>query len=93
MGLVLLMAIVPLVKLDAPGPVVGLVVGLAMVAFALCGLLRRAWAWYATLVVPAALLVAGWWVGALAVLGVLFALLWGYVLHVRRNVTGATPTG
>lgn len=93
MGLVLLMAIVPLVRLGASGFLVGLVVGLAVVAFVLCGLLRRAWAWYAAFVVPLSLLVAGVWAGALAVLGVMFGLLWGYMLHVRHSVTGATPSG
>jgi hypothetical protein len=93
MGLVLLLAIVPLVKLGAPAGMVWVVIGLAVVAFVLCGLLRRPWAWYAGSAVPVALLVAGWWVGALAVLGVVFGLMWGYILHVRRSVTGATPTG
>jgi hypothetical protein len=88
MGLVLLLAVVPLVKLGVPGGAVGFCVGLALVAFALCGLLRHTWAWYAALVVPWALLGAGWWHAALAVLGVLFGLLWAYILYVRRSVLG-----
>jgi hypothetical protein len=88
MALVLLLAIVPLVKVHAPGGAVALAVVLAVVAVALAGLLRRRWAWYAALVVPAALLAATAWSVALGLLGVLFALLWAYLLHVRRTVLG-----
>ena len=88
MALVQLMAIVPLVRLGAPGAVVAVVVVLAVVAIVLCGLLRRGWAWYAAYVIPAALLAAGLTQGALAVLGVLFGLMWTYVLYVRHTVLG-----
>jgi hypothetical protein len=88
MALALLMAIVPLVRLTASWTMVTLVVVLAVVAIVLCGLLRHGWAWYVAYVVPAVLLVAGLLHGALAVLGVLFALLWTYILHVRRTVLG-----
>jgi hypothetical protein len=87
MAVVLLMAIVPLIKLEAPGAAVATVVVLAVVAGVLCGMLGRAWAWRAGWVVPVALLVSGlMWNVVLTVLGVLFALLWGYVLYVRRSV-------
>jgi hypothetical protein len=87
-ALVLLMAIVPLVRLTASRTLVTLVIVLAIVAIVLCGLLKRGWAWYAAYVIPAALLLAGVAYGALAVLGVLFGLLWTYILHVRRSVLG-----
>jgi hypothetical protein len=98
MGVALLLAIVPLIRLNVASGAVVLVVVLAVVAFTLCGFLRHRWAWYAAIVVPAALIAAGGWHLALAVLGALFALLWAYVLHVRRSVlgpgpSGATPTG
>jgi hypothetical protein len=88
MALVLTLAIVPLIRLKAPGAAVATVVALAVVAIVLCGLLRRAWAWYAALVVPAALLAATVWHPALGVLGGLFGLMWAYMLHVRRTVLG-----
>jgi hypothetical protein len=88
MALVLLMGIVPLIRLDAPGAAIVVLVVLAVVAVVLCGLLRHDWAWYAAFVVPAGLLAAGFLHGALAVLGVMFALLWAYMLHVRRSVLG-----
>jgi hypothetical protein len=88
MALVLLMAIVPMVRLTASWTLVTLVVVLAVVAIVLCGLLKRGWAWYAAYIVPVALLAGGVGHVALAVLGVLFALLWTYILHVRRSVLG-----
>jgi Protein of unknown function (DUF4233) len=86
MALVLLMAIVPLVRLDAPGAAIAVVAVLAGVASVLCGLLRRGWAWNAALLVPVTLLAAGFLHTVLAVLGVLFGLLWAYMLYVRRTV-------
>ena len=86
MALVLLMGIVPLIRLDAPGAAIVVIAVLAVVAIALCGLLKHGWAWYAAIAVPAVLTVAGFLHGALAVLGVMFALLWAYILYVRRTV-------
>jgi hypothetical protein len=92
MALVLLMAIVPLVRLTASTTLVTLVLVLSIVAIVLCGLLRHGWAWYAAYLVPATLLIAGFGHTALAVLGVLFGLLWTYILHVRRTVVGHRPS-
>jgi hypothetical protein len=88
MALVLLMGIVPLIRLDAPGAAVAVLVVLAVVAIVLCGLLRRRWAWYAAALVPVTLVVTGFLHGALLVLGIMFGLLWAYILHVRRTVLG-----
>lgn len=89
-ALVLLLAIAPLVKLGGSdkGVAVGLVLALVVVAGVLAGLLRYPWAWWAGTVVPVALLAGGFLQWSLAVLGVVFGLLWGYVLHVRRTVLG-----
>jgi hypothetical protein len=87
MMLVLLMAIVPFHRLGDPAAM-WVCVGLAAVALVLLGLLKQVWTWYAALVIPVALLAAGWLHWALSVLGVLFALLWCYVLNVRRTVLG-----
>jgi hypothetical protein len=95
-ALVLLLTIVPLVKVGGPhrGAAIAVTVGLAVVAVVLAGLLGRPWAWYAGAVIPLALLAAGWLHWTLAVLGVVFALVWAYVLHVRRSVlSGAAPSG
>jgi Protein of unknown function (DUF4233) len=93
-ALVLLLAIAPLVKLggSGTGAAVGLVLILVVVAGVLAGLLRYAWAWWAGAVVPVALLVGGFLHWSLAVLGVVFAVLWGYLLYVRRRVLGGRPS-
>ena len=91
-GLVLLLAIVPLRVLGATGT--GgtiLVVVLAVVSFALAGLLRHRWAWIAGSVLQVVLFGSGFVVhSSLAVLGVLFGLVWLYVLRVRRTVLGTS---
>jgi Protein of unknown function (DUF4233) len=95
-GLVLLLAIVPLrVIADARSTAGTLyVVGLAVFCFALAGLLRRPWAWWAGSVLQAVLIVGGYFVhGSLVVLGVLFGLVWLYALHVRRTVLGGRTPG
>lgn len=86
MAVVLLMGIVPLIRIGAPTAAVVLVAVLAVVSIVLCGLLKRGWAWYAAIAVPVALLAAGVLHVALAVLGVMFGLLWAYILYVRRSV-------
>lgn len=86
MALVLLMGIVPLIRLDAPGAAIVVIAVLAVAAIVLCGLLKHEWAWYAAILVPAVLIVTGFLHVALAVLGVMFALLWAYMLYVRRTV-------
>jgi hypothetical protein len=88
-GLVMLLAIIPVQVLDGRPtlPTIGFIVGLAVVCFALAGLLRRPWAWHAGSAVQVALLASGFVLHpALSALGVLFGLLWLYVLHVRRTV-------
>lgn len=86
MAVILLMGIVPLIRLDAPNAAVVVIAVLAVVAIVLCGLLTRGWAWWATLIIPAALLGASFLHTALGVLGVMFALLWAYILYVRQSV-------
>ena len=88
-AVVLLLALVPMAKLGGAGtrPAIWLCAVLAVVSIVLAGLLGRPWAWWAGPLVPLALVVAGFgWHWSLAVLGVLFGLLWVYVLNVRRTV-------
>jgi hypothetical protein len=84
-AVVLLLAVSPLSRVST-STTVWLVVGLAVVAGALVGMLGRPWAWPAGGVIPLALLAGGLLHWSLAALGVVFALLWAYVLHVRRSV-------
>jgi len=89
-GVGLLLAIVPLRVLDAGGNAgTTILVTLALVCFVLVGLLRHRWAWWAASAVPVAALACGFVVHlSLTVLGVLFGLIWLYVLRVRATVLG-----
>jgi len=90
-GIVLLLAIQPVRILGGGLSAAGVwtVVGLALVCFALCGIMRRAWAWHAGTLVQMALLLGGFLHWSLFALGVIFGLAWVYVLHVRRTILGA----
>ena len=88
-AVVLLLAIQPMRVLGArlTGVAIGSIVVLAVVCLALAGLLRHGWAWYAAGVVQVVLFAFGFaFHPALGVLGVLFGLVWLYVLNVRRTV-------
>jgi hypothetical protein len=87
-ALVMLLAIVPLARMAGPAARPGIWLVLILTAFAvvLAALLRYGWAWWAGLVIPVGLLVGGVFHWSLAGLGVIFGLLWGYVLNVRRSV-------
>jgi hypothetical protein len=89
-ALVLLMAIVPLAKVGGAdaGAAVGATVALAALCAVLAGLLRYRWAWYAGIALQVVLLACGLLHVALAVLGLVFGAVWGYVLSVRRTVLG-----
>ena len=91
-ALALLLAIVPLHVLDVrkAGLAIGCVAALAVVCILLAGMLRFGWAWWAGIVVQVLLIACGYFHIALTVAGVLFLLLWLYVLSVRRTVLGGT---
>jgi hypothetical protein len=88
-ALVLLLAIQPLRVLGAhlTAVAVWFVVTLAVVCVLLAAALRRRWAWSAGVAVQIVLIAGGFvFQVALAILGLLFGLLWAYVLGVRRRV-------
>ncbi|MDG4827678.1 DUF4233 domain-containing protein [Asanoa sp. WMMD1127] len=89
-GVVLLLAIQPIRVLGdgAGAAAVWTLVGLVIACFVLCGMLRRAWAWPAGTAVQVALLVGGFLHWTLFALGLIFGLVWLYVLHVRRSILG-----
>jgi hypothetical protein len=89
-ALVLLLAVVPLAKLAGhrAGPAIGAVLGFAVLSGVLAGLLRYRWAWYAGIALQVALFAGGLLHVVLAVIGVVFAAVWAYVLSVRRSVLG-----
>lgn len=92
-ALVLLLAIQPMRVLgaDLSGATTLLIVTLAAACLVVTGLLKRGWAWRVPWAIQAALVVSGFATHAsLSVLGLIFALVWGYVLRVRRSVLSQT---
>lgn len=87
-ALAMLLAIQPIRTLGGglSGAAVGVVVAAAVVLLLLAGLLRRGWAWYGAAAVQVLLLPAGLLHWSLAALGIVFGLVWAYVMHVRRRV-------
>ncbi|GAA3393664.1 DUF4233 domain-containing protein [Cryptosporangium minutisporangium] len=89
--LVLLLAIQPLRLLlpDASAAASGLAAGLALLCLLAAGLLRYRWAWQATTVLQVVVVLTGivhWMLGAV---GLIFLLVWIYVLNVRKTVLGS----
>lgn len=89
-ALVLLLAIQPIRVLggDLGGAAVAAIVALAVACVVLAGRMGRPWAWNAGTVVQGLLLLSGLLHWSLLVLGVIFALVWAYSLHVRRVILG-----
>ncbi|MFG1776875.1 DUF4233 domain-containing protein [Micromonospora sp. NPDC049048] len=89
-ALVLVLAIQPIrvVGGDLGGAAIGAVVALAVAAVLLAGMMRRPWAWHAGTALQGLLMLAGLLHWSLLVLGVVFALVWAYALHVRRVILG-----
>jgi hypothetical protein len=89
-ALVLLLAIQPIRVLggELSGAALTAVIVLAGIAVVLAGLMGRAWAWHAGTTLQGLLLLAGVLHWSLTVLGVVFGLVWAYVLHVRRVIRG-----
>ncbi|BCB79408.1 DUF4233 domain-containing protein [Phytohabitans flavus] len=86
--IVLLLGIQPIRTLggDLSGAAIGVIVGAAVACVLLAGLLRREWAWYATAVLQGLLMLGGFLHWALAGAGLIFGLVWLYVLNVRRTI-------
>nr|WP_231921522.1 DUF4233 domain-containing protein [Micromonospora auratinigra] len=89
-ALVLLLAIQPirLVGGELSGRAVAAIVALAVACVVLAGQMKRPWAWAAGTVLQGLLLLTGLLHWSLLVLGVIFALVWAYALHVRKVILG-----
>jgi hypothetical protein len=87
-GITLLLAIQP-IRMLSPGDTTAAVIFLAAVAvaaFALAGLMKRSWAWYAASALQVVLIAGFFAHWSIAVVGVMFGLAWLYVLKVRRTL-------
>lgn len=87
-AVVLLLAIQPIRMLGGAdsGAAVAVAAGSAVVAVGLAALLRLRWVWWAAAGLQGALVLAGFVHWSLAVLGVIFGLVWAFVLYVRGRV-------
>jgi hypothetical protein len=92
--IVLLLSIQPIrmVAPHTPGWAYGVVVALAAGCLVVAALLRRPWGWGAGIPLQIAVVATGLLQYALFVLGVVFLLIWLYVLKVRRDVIGPSRT-
>jgi hypothetical protein len=89
-ALVLLLAIQPIRMLggDLRGGGIALVVVAALLAVGLAGALRREWAWHAAALLQGVLMVGGLLHWSIFGVGLIFAGVWTYVMHVRRSIVG-----
>ncbi|MGB2571836.1 DUF4233 domain-containing protein [Micromonospora citrea] len=89
-AVVLLLAIQPIrvVGGELGGGAVAAIVTLAVACVVLAGQLGRPWAWHGGTVLQGLLMLAGLLHWSLLVLGIIFALVWAYALHVRRVILG-----
>jgi len=93
-AVVLLLAIQPIRVLGGTltGAAIAVIGGLAGAAIVLAGLMRRSWAWHAGTALQVLVFAAGLLHWLLGVTGVVFGLVWLYVLHVRRTIL-SSPGG
>jgi hypothetical protein len=89
-ALVLLLGIQPIRVLggELSSAAIAAILALVIAAIVLAGLIRHRWAWYAASGLQGLLLLAGFLHWSLAAIGVVFGLVWVYVLHVRRTILG-----
>ncbi|MEV4493476.1 DUF4233 domain-containing protein [Micromonospora coxensis] len=89
-AVVLLLAIQPIrvVGGELGGGAVAAIVALAVACVVLAGQMGRPWAWHGGTVLQGLLMLAGLLHWSLLVLGIIFALVWAYALHVRRVILG-----
>jgi hypothetical protein len=89
-AIVLLLAIQPIRIMGGhlSGAGVGAVVGLAVLAIVISGVMKRRWAWHAGTAVQVLLLASGLFHWSLAVLGLIFGGAWAYASYVRKSILG-----
>jgi len=103
-AIVVLLALLVLAKFAPPGSAgaagtattpsgVGVIVALAVAMIVAAGLQRRRWGLGLALVLQVVMIACGLLVPALAITGGVFALVWGGLLLLRRDVAGRLARG
>ena len=94
-AIVVALALLVVAKLDGGlGTGAGIVVGAVVVLLVVtCGLLRRSWAVWLVVVAQVALIACVLSAPAVGVIGALFALVWGFLLWLRRDVARRMAAG
>jgi hypothetical protein len=89
-SIVVLLALAPISMMSGlTGTQIAVLVGLAVACLLVCGLLRKPWGWHVGTVLQVAVTLTGFYQGAMFVLGLVFLLMWVYLLRLR--VTVARP--
>ncbi|MEP6697177.1 MAG: DUF4233 domain-containing protein [Pseudonocardiales bacterium] len=89
-GLIVLLALAPIAKLGGglTAPRIAALVSLAVLLMLTAGLLRRRWAYLLGGLLQVGVVATGVLTTTMYFLGIVFALVWLYVLRLRRTVEG-----
>jgi hypothetical protein len=86
-SIVVLLAIAPLdVMYGITGTQIAVLVGVAVGCLLVCGLLRRPWGWHVGTALQVAVILTGFYLATMFVLGGFFLLIWLYLLRLRTTV-------
>ncbi|HEV7827192.1 MAG TPA: DUF4233 domain-containing protein [Mycobacteriales bacterium] len=87
-SIVVLLAIAPLdMMVGITGTQMAVLAGLAVACLLVCGLLRRPWGWHVGTALQVAVTLTGFYLATMFVLGLVFLLLWLYLLRLRVTVS------
>ena len=92
-SIVVLLALLVLPLSGGGSTALGLIVALALLMIVAAGLQRRPWGLGLALALQVATIACGLLVPALGVLGLVFALVWGFLLYLRRDVAQKQARG
>ncbi len=94
-SIVVLLALLVITKIGDNGGPLGIIVVLLLAAAMIvtAGLMRRPWALWVALGLQLAMIASGLLVFALGVLGVVFALVWVWLLRARRELSRRMAAG
>jgi high-affinity nickel permease len=68
------------------GTQIAVLVGVAVGCLLVCGLLRRPWGWHVGTALQVAVILTGFYLATMFVLGGFFLLIWLYLLRLRTTV-------